>query len=138
MEMKWEQEKAKKELERILLSFGGRFVRITMRIMLFLKIYNRKTVETDSFKTMKNRYGNSFSVQEEKAEDQYAMVISKCCYNDFFIRNKKPELTSIFCAWDSLWSEEINRNRSCGIRFERPSTLGIDQKDCRFEFYFDN
>jgi len=132
------KELIKKELTDILLSFGGKFIKWSMRIMLRLKLYSRRTIESKSLISTQERYGSSFTINAESNTNQYTLIINKCCFNDFFKRNNAVELTPIFCEWDKLWSEEINRNKNCGIIFTRPSTLGIDNKNCRFEFNFED
>ena len=116
--------------------FGARFIIWSMRLMLWLRLYNRKYIENRTFQDVKRRYGDAFKLVEEKKAQQYTMVISKCAYYDFFNRHQLPELTKIFCAWDNLWSDEINR-RNCGIRFQRHSTLANHDENCRFEFHYD-
>jgi len=130
------KEKSIQVLTKHLSEFGSGTIKWSMRIALWLRLYNRKTVESNSLKNVEHRYGDTFDVGEEKGIDQYVMVIKKCGFNDFFKRQSAPELTKIFCEWDHLWANEINRNKSCGIQFLRPTTLAEGKAACRFEFHF--
>ena len=59
--------------------------------------------------------------------------INKCLFNDFFRQHGAPELTSIFCALDSMWIDELHQPKY-GVRFERPTTLAGGDDACRFQF----
>lgn len=116
--------------------FGAGWVKWSMRIAIWFKIFTRKYLESNTLKTTRTRYGNTFSVQEEKEKDSYTLVIHKCGYHGFFLRHGHPELTPIFCQWDNIWSEEINTRKS-GIKFKRPTTIAENKPHCRFEFHFE-
>lgn len=106
-----------------------------MRLSLWFSRDSRKMIEVETTRKSKN-YGAQFSFSEERGENHFISVVSKCGYHDFFVRNLRPELTRLFCEWDILWIDEIERQNN-GIRFERPSTIGWGGSCCRFEFYFD-
>lgn len=87
-------------------------------------------------KTQEERFfGNTFTFVREIDDDtRYRAVVKRCFYNDFFRKNNAPELMRIACRWDLVsWSRGILPERH-GIRFSRPVTLGLDDKECPFEF----
>ncbi|MEK6153117.1 L-2-amino-thiazoline-4-carboxylic acid hydrolase [Flavobacteriaceae bacterium 3-367] len=129
-------EKSMEALTQSFGQFGARWVKWSMRIAIWFRVYTRKYLESNTLKTIRARYGNTFSVQEEKEKDSYALVVHKCGYHGFFLRNGHPELTPIFCQWDNIWSEEINTRKS-GINFKRPTTIAENKLHCRFEFHFE-
>ncbi len=47
--------------------------------------------------------------------------------------NQAPELTSVFCDWDSLWIDELEDGRY-GMDFGRNETIGSEGEVCRFCF----
>ncbi len=80
-------------------------------------------------------YGVKFNLANESRADVFTSIVWRCRYHDFFVQNRVPEPTSVFCAWDSLWSDEVNRS---GVaRFRRPVTIAAGGQYCRFEFHFD-
>jgi len=72
---------------------------------------------------------------EENNEYKFVSIVTKCGIYDFFKRRQVPELTSIFCKWDNLWANEINKHK-CGIEFNRTTTIADNDNTCRFEFDF--
>ncbi|MBL1419786.1 MAG: L-2-amino-thiazoline-4-carboxylic acid hydrolase [Alphaproteobacteria bacterium] len=106
-----------------------------MRLWLWLSRDIRGGIEHENIRKEK-LYGQQFEFSAEIGESHYISVVSVCGYHEFFKRNSYPELTAIFCAWDVLWTDEIDK-QNCGVRFERPCTLGMGGDCCRFEFYFD-
>jgi len=134
---KKESQEAIKDLEEVMVRFGAGFTKWSMRIFLWLGLYNRKYVETKVAKTTEERYGGAFSISEERGRESYVIKVHKCAYNDFFKRRGYPELTKVFCAWDTIWSKEINRQKR-GLSFKRPTTLAEDEQPCRFEFHFED
>jgi hypothetical protein len=107
--------------------------------------YIRKSLDkaADPFRMMvgnsknqeKNFFGTTFCfnrlVDDGKA---YLSRISDCFYNNYFRVNHTPELMKIACKWDLIsWSKGIIPEKH-GFVFERPFTLGLDDKDCDFSF----
>jgi hypothetical protein len=80
------------------------------------------------------RFGQAYTYVQEVQDDGRSFInIQKCFFNDFFRANGMPEVTSIFCAMDNLWAEELEK--PCyGVRFERPTTLAQGGDMCRFQF----
>jgi hypothetical protein len=80
------------------------------------------------------RFGKAYTyVQEVQDEGRSFINIQKCFFDDFFRANGVPEVTSIFCAMDNLWAEELEKPQY-GVRFERPTTLARGDDMCRFQF----
>ena len=80
------------------------------------------------------RFGKAYTyVQEVQDEGRSFINIQKCFFDDFFRANEIPEVTSIFCAMDNLWAEELEKPQY-GVRFERPTTLARGDDMCRFQF----
>jgi hypothetical protein len=80
------------------------------------------------------RFGKAYTyVQEVQDEGRSFINIQKCFFDDFFRANGIPEVTSIFCAMDNLWAEELEKPQY-GVRFERPTTLARGDDMCRFQF----
>lgn len=123
------------ELTETLKKFGGKYVQWSMKIMLWVKRDKKKFIENAATEKSKETYGESFIISEERNENQFTSIVKKCGYFEFFKRKDKPELTKVFCEWDSLWADEINK-QNCGIRFKRPTTIANKNEDCRFEFHY--
>ncbi len=124
------------ELTTALKQFGGKYIRWSMKIMLWVKRDKKKFIENAAIKKSGEIYGKSFMIEELRNDNTFSSIVKKCGYYEFFKRNGIPELTKVFCEWDSLWADEINRQK-CGIRFERPTTIANNDEDCRFEFHYD-
>ena len=90
---------------------------------------------TENFKARgEERFGKAYTyVQEVQDEGRSFINIQKCFFDDFFRANGMPEVTSIFCAMDNLWAEELEKPKY-GVRFERPTTLARGDDMCRFQF----
>jgi hypothetical protein len=80
------------------------------------------------------RFGRAFRYSADVRDTTRNFVnIERCFFNDFFRRNDARELTSIFCALDKVWAEELAKPRY-GVRFDRPTTLANGDDACRFQF----
>jgi hypothetical protein len=80
-------------------------------------------------------YGTGFVFEQERDDANAFLVnIGKCFYHSFFVANGAPELTPIFCDWDTCWADAIDPARHC-LRFERLTTLGYGGDRCRFYFF---
>lgn len=80
------------------------------------------------------RFGRAFRYSADVRDESRNFVnIERCFFNDFFRRNEARELTSIFCALDKVWAEELAKPRY-GVQFERPTTLASGDDACRFQF----
>lgn len=80
-------------------------------------------------------YGQAFTF-DRAYDDDFAFLdnITHCFYHRFFAANDAPELTPIFCDWDTnSWAEAIDPARH-GFHFTRPTTLGYGGDCCRFWF----
>ncbi|MEX0287591.1 MAG: L-2-amino-thiazoline-4-carboxylic acid hydrolase [Flavobacteriaceae bacterium] len=115
-------------------SAGGKYVTWLTRIMLWIKKDKRKFIEKSSIDS-KKAFGTFLKMREEKEEYQFTSVVDSCGIHLFFKRYGMPELTKVFCAWDGLWANEINK-QNCGITFQRPMTIADGDKQCRFEFRY--
>jgi hypothetical protein len=90
---------------------------------------------SENFKVRgEQRFGKAF-VYFQDAQDvgRSFTNIHKCFFNDFFRSNGSPEVTSIFCALDSVWADALHEPRY-GVRFDRPTTLANGDDACRFQF----
>jgi hypothetical protein len=66
--------------------------------------------------------------------DSYHLRVSDCMYNNYFRKNGAPELMKIACKWDMVsWTKGIIPEAH-KVVFKRPITLGLDNKDCEFDF----
>ncbi len=135
LNLKKNQEGSIQELTTALKQFGGKYIQWSMKIMLWIKQDKKKFIENAAIEKSRATYGESFEIMELRAENTFSSIVKKCGYYEFFKRNGIPELTKIFCEWDSLWADEINK-QNCGVRFERPTTLANNDEDCRFEFHY--
>lgn len=115
-------------------SAGGKYVTFFTKLMLRFTRDKRKFIEKSAIQSKKS-YGKFLEIREKKEKDKFVSVVTKCGIHDFFIRRQIPELTSVFCKWDNLWADEINKYK-CGIEFNRTSTIAEADDTCRFEFIF--
>jgi hypothetical protein len=72
-------------------------------------------------------------VDDVRDEGRVFVNIERCLFNEFFRRNGAPEVTSVLCAVDHVWVDELSKPRY-GVRFERPTTLAKGDDACRFQF----
>lgn len=78
--------------------------------------------------------GRGFTLVQDVEDGERSFVgVTRCLFSDFFRRNGVPELTPLFCAFDAIWANELNRPEY-GVRFERPSTIAEGADACRFHF----
>jgi hypothetical protein len=79
-------------------------------------------------------FGSRFTyVQAVQDKHRSHTHITKCLFNDFFRAHGAPEVTSLFCALDSVWADELNQPHY-KAHFERPTTLAAGDDACRFQF----
>jgi hypothetical protein len=80
-------------------------------------------------------FGQSFTFERPRDDDRaYFVDITRCLWHSFFVAESTPELTSLFCAFDTNWIDAIDPDRH-GVRFSRPTTLGHGGRMCPFHFY---
>lgn len=80
------------------------------------------------------RFGKAFVyVQDVQDANRTFTNIHQCFFNDFFRVNGSPEVTSIFCALDSVWVEALH-DGDYEVRFARPTMLSQGADACRFQF----
>ena len=80
------------------------------------------------------RFGRAFTFVPVVRDDRHSVTkITKCLFNDFFRANGVPELTSVCCAMDLVWADELAHPRY-NVGFERPTTLAAGDDACRFQF----
>lgn len=116
---------------------GGLSIKLIMRLALFFAPSKRAFVEKGARDKARTQYGEQFQFEEESDEKCFVSVVKRCAYFDYFQRHQLQHLTAIFCAWDALWIDALERDKSSGVLFNRPTTLGWGGDCCRFEFYFD-
>ena len=64
----------------------------------------------------------------------YHLIVKKCLYFEYFKVNNALELMKIACKWDLVsWTQGIIPKKH-KFSFERPVTLGLDNKECEFNF----
>lgn len=84
------------------------------------------------------RFGRAFTFVAVGRDDGHSFTnITSCLFNDFFRANGVPELTSVCCAMDLVWADELTHPRY-GVRFERSTTLAAGDDACRFRFFRDS
>jgi len=114
---------------------GGRWVSLGTRwVVRCLGSY--RTVRLMGGDWAIRRYGPSFSFSLEVADSQRVVSrVERCGFHDYLRRFGAPELTPVFCAWDLLWADELNRPGT-GVRFSRPQTIAEGADACVFAFRF--
>jgi hypothetical protein len=106
-------------------------------------IENTRDKSNDTFKYMVNAsknqekffFGKTFIFDRKKDDSKsYHVHVSRCLYFDLFNKNHVTELMEIACKWDMIsWSCGIKPQKH-KIVFERPFTLGLDGRNCEFNF----
>ena len=80
------------------------------------------------------RYGASFRFRtHDRTAQRFEQRIDRCHFHDVLSDAGAPELTSLFCAYDSNWIDALDPEGD-GLRFERPATLAAGDDACRFVF----
>ncbi len=114
-------------------SAGGAWVGRGTRWML-RTVGARRFVRAMGGARTRRTYGSLF-VFEEEVPGAYRQWVRRCGFYDYLARHDVPELSAVFCAWDLLWADEVNR-LDRGVRFERPATIADGSDACLFEFRF--
>lgn len=79
-------------------------------------------------------FGTGFEYRPDRETSEHAFIgIRQCLYHRYFSDHGAPELTQIFCAWDSAWADELAKPKY-GVVFERPTRLSAGDDYCRFQF----
>jgi len=77
-------------------------------------------------------YGDSFRFERPSDDDNcYHLVVRTCFYNEFCTRNGAPELTQVWCAFDTGWMDVVNEEDR-GVAVDRPMTMGFGGDHCDF------
>lgn len=76
-------------------------------------------------------YGKSMEFGQENSVDRVVMIVNKCAFHQFFVEHGEPQLTQVFCAWDRLWMDVLDRSPR-PIRTERPKTISTGSNCCQF------
>ncbi len=114
---------------------GGRWVPWGTRWSVRL-LGARRTIHLMGGERALRRYGPSFSFSQEVADSRRIVSrVERCGFHDYLRRFGAPELTPVFCAWDLLWADELNRPGT-GVRFSRPQTIAEGADACVFAFRF--
>lgn len=82
-----------------------------------------------------NFFGHTFIFEREiDNENSYHLKVKKCLYYDYFKSYNVLELMKIACKYDMVsWTQGIVPEKHKLI-FQRPFTIGLDGKDCEFNF----
>ncbi len=110
---------------------GGRWVRLGTRALLYL-LGPRRFVERFGSEGARRGFGALFAFEIERAPGRFTQRVTRCGFHALLEEAGAPELTPVFCAWDRLWADELNRAR--GVRFERPATIAEGASACVFAF----
>lgn len=109
-------------------------IKTATRLMLLFSRDPMNTLDNYTKNRIPPIYGKAFEfVEEGSADEQYTMRITKCFYNEFFIKNETTELTHLFCEWDKNWIDPISPSKH-GVRFIRATTIADGQDSCPFTF----
>lgn len=80
-------------------------------------------------------FGAGFTFERSRDDDRaYYADVTRCLWHSFFVANGAPELTPIFCEFDTNWIEAINPARH-RVQFSRATTLGNGGPLCPFHFF---
>lgn len=94
----------------------------------------RSMVETSKARET-HFFGKSFKFEHPRDdENAYYVDITHCLWHSFFVANGTPELTPIFCDFDTNWINAIDPSRHY-LCFGRDTTLGYGGTLCPFHFY---
>lgn len=114
-------------------AFGRRSTKLGTRLMMAGRGNKLDTVQ-GFFEKTAPVLGESWTVTYERDDDRsFEMRFTSCGFNDFFRHNGVPALTTVLCAWDRTWMDELSPERD-GIRASRPTTLGAGGPACPFRF----
>lgn len=79
-------------------------------------------------------FGDAFVYdQETNGDSETTFGVRKCLFKDYFSRNDATELLPLFCAMDTVWSQEMNTG-PYNVRFDRPTIMSVGDDKCRFRF----
>lgn len=79
-------------------------------------------------------WGPGFRYEQDVLDPDRSFVnITRCFFHDYLRRAGRPELTRIVCEIDVLFADELSKPRY-GVRFERPTAMGMGGDVCRFQF----
>ena len=109
-------------------------LRFFMRLMLVFSRdrFNSLTAYTEH--KVPPQYGPAFTFETvDASDDRFVQAVKTCFYKDYFRAAGAPHLTAAFCAFNTVWINEIDPARD-GIEFRRPTTLAAGDTACRFEF----
>lgn len=130
----FDESKAKEIVRYAFIEPDRKLFQFFTRVSLWLSRDALKTMAKVSKDKEVRAYGKTFSFERERDDNTaYFLNVNKCLYHDFFVKNGAPELTAVFCDFDTNWAEVIDPKRH-GLKFERPGTLGYGQKKCQFQF----
>jgi L-2-amino-thiazoline-4-carboxylic acid hydrolase len=77
-------------------------------------------------------YGSTFEFSRPTDDnDGYVLVVNRCFYADFCTGNGAPELTHVWCEFDTSWMSEVQPEVH-GFIAERPVTIGYGADHCTF------
>ncbi|MGH2584972.1 MAG: L-2-amino-thiazoline-4-carboxylic acid hydrolase [Dehalococcoidia bacterium] len=128
-----DEEKTIELFRHIASQFGLRSTRLGTRLLMAKPGSKIATIDS-TFKGSAPILGKAWEVTFTRDGDQFfEMRFTRCGFHDFFARNGVEQLTTLFCAWDRTWLDEITPERN-GIEATRPTTLGYGGGACPFQF----
>lgn len=81
-------------------------------------------------------FGKTFHFEEEYTPATADIFITRCGFNQFFVEEGEPSLTTIFCRADRSWMDVVNAS-SRPVRSERLSTISTGSDRCQFRLVRD-
>lgn len=79
-------------------------------------------------------WGPGFRYEQDVLDGDHSFVnVTRCFFFDYMRRVGRPALTSIVCELDILFADELSKPQY-GMRFDRPTAMGMGGDCCRFQF----
>ncbi len=119
--------------ESAFVSVGSTMLTLYTKVLLLFSRDPFHAIPHAGKKRLDEQYGHAWDYRMEESTTSISMIVTKCFYHDFFTAVQIPDLTRVFCRWDSNWIDPIDPDKH-GIFFERPTTLGYGGEECQFRF----
>ncbi len=122
-------------LQRVFKKIGRRSTKLFTWILMGVPGNRMKTIEKALGSNIE-AFGKTFEYETERNGDEsYELKMTRCFFYNYFSKHDVPRLTSVLCAWDEIWMEEIDpavdRHR---VKAERPTLMSSGDDACRFQF----
>jgi len=112
---------------------GEFWVAISFKVGMFLSPNKFDFIIKNCGDGIKDYYGLGFDIEVNTDRKNYLLTrVTKCGFHEFFKNNGRPELTTLLCERDNIWSNLLKNNKY--IDFDRPSTIASGNKTCDFIF----